>query len=524
MTGEGASTATEERPTSRRSRALQRQVVTLPTRAVSQWAAAFAVMLLALRPLWTIPIQADDFLTLFDIYANGDDDILGRSLRNAARWAAQSDSHFNPVGIFLETLLKGLMMTTTSSTFTAGTIHHTALSGLMLLALPISARLAGRLIRVTTGATVSPSALAIPVAVGFAMSIQVTAPWSMFDPLVAHPIFSALPTVLGLAYLASGLGALGADTLRRRVVMASAIGVLGFLVYEIMIVFVAAFVVIALATRRRHTAALWARLPWLAGPPMATFVIGQAIVASHPDSGYAGTSLELSRAILPSWFVAMRTGEPGVLWGLAFTRVDAGRLVPYAVVGAVLTGALLAGWALIHRRATLAIAPEATGSHLRALLPLALLAALAPAPYLVSAMWRSVLLTPGTTYMHSLTMLWSWAMAIGVVLWWLVRMQPSRRWIAVGVIAVMAWVGVQLSINRQLAASLTARPTMGVDVSAALTDGADWPEADRCASLAQVGAHPLGPMWIGVMNREFEERYGEAYCDSPDIPTIPAGD
>lgn len=212
------------------------------------------------------------------------------------------------------------MMTTTSSTFTAGTIHHAVLSGLMLLTLPISARLASRLLHVTAGATVPSSVLAVPVAVGFAMSIQVTAPWSMYDPLVAHPVFGALSTVLGLAYLTSALGALGADTPRRRVLTASAIGVFGFLVYEIVIVFVATLIVVAWVTRRRHTIALGVRLLWLAGPPMATFAIGQAIVSSHPDSGYGGTSLEFSHAILPSWFVAIRTGEPGVLWGLASAR------------------------------------------------------------------------------------------------------------------------------------------------------------------------------------------------------------
>lgn len=62
-----------------RGRALQRWAVALPARPVINWAAGFGVMLLALRPLWTIPIQADDFLTLFDIYANGDGDILGSS-------------------------------------------------------------------------------------------------------------------------------------------------------------------------------------------------------------------------------------------------------------------------------------------------------------------------------------------------------------------------------------------------------------------------------------------------------------
>lgn len=496
--------------------------------ALVHWLSALGIMLLALRPLWTIPLQADDFLQLFIIHYDADLTVMESSVSNMVHWATVSDTHFNPLGNFLEALLKGGMLATTSPVITASVLHYGTIVALTLITLPLATMLLSRLVRLYSGTTVSCTTLAVPVAVGFAAAAQLTALWSMFDPLVAQPVFGALPTVLGIAYLSTAIGALQESAPARRVAVPSLIGVVGFLVYESMIVFVAALLVVAWTGRRRGLTGLRSRLPWLVVPAMTTFLVSRVIVAGHPDTGYGGTKLSLDPAMLPAWSVATATSQPGGSWGIASRYVDVGRVVPFALLSALLVGAALAAWALLRRRRLRA--PEerddgagAPDGHLptdgrgmaalRPLLPLAALALLAPLPYLVSEAWRDVLLTYGTTYLHSLTVLWCWAMAFALLAVILVP-RLSGRWLGLALVVVTIWVGVQFSINRQLAAELTETPFFGIDVAQALTSSAGLSEPDRCASLAQVRAHPVGSAWIEVLNREFEERHGEPYCRS----------
>lgn len=493
----------------------------------SQWAAAVGIMILALRPIWSIPLQADDFLALF--YINGDNfGVWDTTVQNTQHSLTNSGTHFNPVGIFLESLLKAWMLATDSPILTMSVLHYGTIVGLMLLALPIVTRLLSRLLRVSSGIAVTSTALAIPVAVGFALSAQITAPWAMYDPLVTHPIFAALPTVVGLAYLSSAVGALERRAPVRRVVLASALGVVGFLVYESLIVFVAALVMIAWLGRRRGFSGFRSRLPWLIVPPVATFLVSQLIIAGRPDAAYTGTSFTIDLATAPAWMVSMTTSQPGALWGIASRHVDLSRLVPSALIGAVLVGAALLGWLLWGRtrRAVPAVDDaaatrveekptsldgERAASH--ALVPVVALALCAPVPFLVSRLWVSQLEILGTTYMHSLIVLWCWAMALALIAIQLVRSRGSVAWLVLASLVVTGWVGVQLSINRQLSAELTAHPTVGIDVAEALQHPAPR-EEDRCAMLFAVRPRPDASLFISLLNREFEERYGEPFCTS----------
>lgn len=479
---------------------------------LSHWVVAAGVMVLALRPLWTIPLQGDDFLAV--LYINGDNlGVWETAVRNSRHWLAFSDTHFDPVGIFLESLLKAWMLATDSPILTMSVLHFGTIVGLTLLALPVVASLLSRLLRVFAGLRVTPTTLAVPLAVGFALSAQVTATWAMYDPLVTHPIFAALPTLVGFAYLSSALGSLERSAPVRRAVVAAALGVVGFLIYESQIVFVAALVIIVWLGRHRGLTTLRARLPWLVLPPMATFLISQVIIAGHPDIGYTGTSFIVDLATAPAWVVAMTTSQPGALWGIASQHVALSRVVPSAVVGAVLVGAALLGWLLWVRTRGEAMPTGAGGERAacHALVPVAALALCAPIPFLVSELWVRRLEIFGTTYMHSLIVLWCWAMALAILAVQLVLSRGSMAWLVLATLVVAGWAGVQLSVNRQLAAELAAHPTVGVDVAGALSTHPPG-EDERCASLASVRGRQDASVFIPLLNREFAERHGEPFC------------
>jgi 2-oxo-4-hydroxy-4-carboxy--5-ureidoimidazoline (OHCU) decarboxylase len=76
---------------------------------------------------------------------------------------------------------------------------------------------------------------------------------------------------------------------------------------------------------------------------------------------------------------------------------------------------------------------------------------------------------------------------------------------------VTVWLGVQFSVNRQLGVLLTEHPFLGIDVMKALDD-TTTDEASRCESIAQMKAHPVGPEWTAVLNREYDERHGVPFC------------
>jgi hypothetical protein len=359
--------------------------------------------------------------------------------------------------------------------------------------------------------------------VGFAITAQISAPWSLYDPLVAHPAAGALPTLLGFAYLSSAIGALAPGSSRGRVATACALGVLGFLTYEITIVFVAslgAVAAIAWFRGRGKVAVPWSRLAWIVGVPLAVFVASRAIVAGNPVSGYAGTTFSADPAIGATWMVAAATSEPTALWGVASEYVDLARTGVLAIGGALLIAALLTAWAMWARSWTVDVDVSTrtngpTEPDLRAgpLIGLGIVGTLAPLPFIVTPQWGAALRTFGTTYMHSLIPLWCWAGVMALVAWAVVRRAPSWRVLTISAVAVFLVVGTQLSINHQIAGYMVQHPLLGIDVTGAL-DGttASHSDRERCASLATMRQHPDADTWIRVLNREFEQRHGVPYC------------
>jgi len=277
-------------------------------RAAALWAAGAALVLIGSRPMWRVPLQADDFWLLLTIH-DGQGDVVADSVGYARDWIA-TGTHVNPVGQFLDALLNGTMLTARGDVLTASARHHGTLAVLSVVTMVVAAHLLSRLVRLASGAHLSPATLSVPLGLGFLCTVQITTPWSGFDPLVALPVYGGLQTMLGLAYLAAATRALMRTDSRVSIAGASLLGVLGFLTYDGFVTYVATVVVIAWVFRRSWDSGTgrtrWA-LAWLVLPPLATLLVRRLVVATH-DVGYAGTEWGPDPLITPAaWLTSLHT-------------------------------------------------------------------------------------------------------------------------------------------------------------------------------------------------------------------------
>jgi hypothetical protein len=487
--------------------------------SAASWLCASAAVLWTLHPLWGAPLQADDIVEVL-LVNRFEEGVLPNALASVEHNLRTSSTHFTPLGDLLQGLLKGAMLATTSPVLTASVIHHGFIAAVALTMLALCAHLLGALLSLTGGVRISASRLAVPLALGFAVSVQVTAPWSIFDPLVAHPVFGALPPVFGVAFLLVSVRALAAEpgSGRGTLVLGALIAVAHTVLYEVSAVFFAVLVVVALVGRSRFHD-VRRRLAWLILPAMVTLAVGRQIVATRPTTGYPGTIATVDLSLLPTWVVAVQTSVPGSTWGLASVRgVDLAATGPYALLGAALLGAALLGWAVLLRRGGTSGAEHAAWTargSATAVVPVLALIVLAPAPYVISDSWGAAVRVLGTTYMHSFLAMWCWAMLFAVLAAHVTVRISGRRQVVAGLVAVLAvtaWTATQLSINRQLGTELQANPFRGLDIAEVLADPNPEPEPERCASLATLWQDVPSGGWYEILNREHTERHGEPYC------------
>lgn len=251
--------------------------------------------------------------------------------------------------------------------------------------------LLSRLVRLATGADLSPATLSVPLGLGFLCTAQITALRSGFDPLVALPVYGGLQTMLGLVYLAAATRALTRTDSRVSIAGASLLGVLGFLTYDGFVVYVATVVVIAWVFRRSWDSGTgrtrWA-LAWLVLPPLATLLVSRLVVATH-DVGYAGTEWGADPLITPAaWLTSLHTAAPAATWGVAAEHVDLRGIAPYGLAAGLVAGACFVAWALIDQATKAAGQDQPTRLTARPMLltlaPVVALAALAPVPFVVA--------------------------------------------------------------------------------------------------------------------------------------------
>ncbi len=249
-------------------------------------------MLTALRATWGVPLQGDDFWLIVSIHAD-DGGVWANSINFVSRWIANG-THFNPIGYLLDALLKGGMLASEDPLLSPSVMHHGTIALCALLTVVAASSLLRRLLVIASNVAVATATLSVPVALGFLASTQLTAPWANYDPLVSHPIYASLTTLVGFAYLSVGLGAVMTERSRRSTLTAAALGVVGFLIYEMFIVFVVALacLVILYRTRIAHDHLREAVL-WTIGTPLLSIRPPEVGLGNRVDVGFSDPTRRL---------------------------------------------------------------------------------------------------------------------------------------------------------------------------------------------------------------------------------------
>lgn len=117
--------------------------------------------------------------------------------------------------------------------------------------------------------------------------------------------------------------------------------------------------------------------------------------------------------------------------------------------------------------------------------------------------------------MHSLALLWAWAMTIAVLAVKALELRPRAAVLPALAVAFTLLVAIQVTVNGRVADVLDARPPYGLDVAALLEAEGPATEEERCASLSEVLlVEGLPDAWVTGLNDAYEDRYGAAYCDA----------
>ncbi len=493
------------------------------------WLLGTLVVGAAVWPTMSVPVQADDMLTLFNLGSSDQDGLLPSGIdamtRSLSSFIDGESSHFFPIGAALELTLKRVMLRASAHDVTASGIHHLVFlvfaigtfvsSTLMVVALRRGER------RTRFGAAI----FAVPVAVGFAAAVQVTTIWSTYDPLVAHPVFGGFVTLLGVTYLMLLTYALRSVHRRFNVIACALLSVFGVAVYEGFYSFVAVAMLMVLARIVLGPRASWReqlKVGLGAVGPGFALIVGTRLWSTRASvSTYGGTEVDLGLRSLVSWMTSMQTTMPGSTWSRTMRLVPADGadyVTPLALVGGVAAFVAVAVWLLAARTLDGDNGLPGPGAaspltSLEWLVPIAGMLLLGPMVFAVSAQWGEYLLDAGATYMSATTSYWAWAMMIGIGLQ---RVVTTRSRVLLGAVLsiVLVFAGVQQFLNRSAVAVEVEHPTpFGVDLVKILDDGTPLDETGRCALLAGVSQSLTIPGWRDTLNRQYASRHGVVFCD-----------
>ncbi len=519
------------------------------------WTLGISVVIVAFWPTLSVPTQADDMLILFDIGPRYDGS-LPREMVHAARSSLHnfdlgSSAHFYPLGAALDVGLKRVMLRSSSLHTTASSIHHTAFLAIAIGTFVASVVLVFRLRRSAPPTTLGAAAYAVPVALGFAACLQVTTPWSTYDPVSVHPIYGALVTFLGVAFLAVFADVLRGGKRTLSTLLCAVLGLLGVLTYEGFYPFVgiAILMIIVRIVRRRLSEGSWSanfRAVSATAPALALILGTRYYAGRRPTAGdYQGTAISVNLDSLTAWGTSVHTTSPAGSWGR-----DVSTNHPALVGGhshrplalAFMIVAVLV-WAFVARYIDSPSAVGAAGSdgvetsesdavHVRgrtadlgtdlleltraeSWLPLIATIILCPAIFALSLQWSAYLAQPGNTYMEATSAYWAWAMIVGVAVFHTVSRHRSK-WIAVAVLAgTLMWSAVQMTVNASAVSTEVAAPTpFGLDLARLLDDGVDLDDSGRCELLDKVPQMKDHPNWKASLNELYFERHGELFCST----------
>jgi hypothetical protein len=482
----------------------------------------------AVWPTMSVPVQADDMLTLFNLGSANRDGLLHLATatmdRSMSSFIDGETSHFFPIGLTLEVTLKGAMLRASAHGATASGIHHVVFLLFAIGTYVSSTLLVAGLRRAERTSRFGAAIFAVPVALGFAVAVQVTTLWSTYDPLVSHPVFGGFVTLVGVTYLMLVTYALQPPSRWYYVVASALLSVLGVAVYEGFYAFVAIAMLMVFARVMLGPRAQWRKAVllglWAVGPGFALIVGARLWSARASVSTYGGTEVDLSLTTVVSWVTSMQTTAPGSTWANTMRSVPADRfdyVTSQALLGGIGAIAAISAWLLAARRldrSSMRSTPRTHAPHvsLEWLVPVAGMLLLGPLVFAVSTQWAAYYLTDGVTYMSATTSYWAWAMMIGIGLDRLAGMR-SRLLLGTVLSLVLAFAGVQQLLNGSAVALEVEHPTpFGVDLVKILDDGTPLDEAGRCALLTGVPQSQEIPGWLDTLNRQYASRHGVAFC------------
>ena len=393
------------------------------------WFLGTLVVGAAVWPTQSVPVQADDMLTLFlgssdhgGLIPSAFDTMTG----SVSSFMDGETSHFFPIGLSLDVTLKRAMLGASRHHVTASALHHLVFLLLAIGTFVSSTMLVAALRREECRTRFGTAIFAVPVALGFGAAVQVTTNWSTYDPLVVHPVFGGLVTLLGVTYLMLLSYALQHVRRQFNTVACALLSVIGVAVYEGFYPFVAVAMVMVLA---RVVLGPWASFAeqaklglYAIGPGLALIAGTRLWSARVSLSTYRGTQVELGFQTLVSWVTSIQTTMPGATWGRTLRSVltnGTAYITPLTLLGGVATLMALTVWILAARTLDEGKGQQGHGTlssftSLEWIVPVGGMLLLGPMVFVVSTQWSEYLLEAGATYMSATTSYWAWAMMIGI--------------------------------------------------------------------------------------------------------------
>lgn len=503
------------------------------------WLVGIVIVLAASWASFEVPVQADDLLAFVGVPRAGSlpppFDIPASIGRFITAFLGGRTDHFAPLGLATEESLKRTMRRATDFGLTASGVHHATLAVLTVAGYAASTALVSGLLRRRRG-TPRPYQLAVPIAIAYAACVQITTPWSTYDPLVSHPVFGSLVTVVGITYLAVLTRALNGARGRLSTLAGTVLGLAGVSLYEGFYPFLlvaALMVLISWASDRspERTRAQLRLSGWFLAPAAVLIAVSRTISLFVSHSDYQGTAVHVGAKGIAAWTTSIHSTAPAGSWSQAFAAIaNANLSLRYSYLPAILVGVCASTLLLIRHHSsqphssqqqsgptTEPLSTAATGIWPVAS-PLLALILLNSALFAMTVLWADYLARSGMTYMGATTAYWSWAMAGGLLL----HAATTRCRSTIAAVAIVVAVGMvtwfQTSLNEAVARAELSNPTpFGFDLVRMVDDGTQLDEQERCALLWQF-FDPSDHLHLDTLNWLYVERHQMQFCTSDRTP------
>ena len=287
--------------------------------AVGQWALFVVMSALALKPVLTTAIVADDFYVLFYTEQLG-----GGSFVKALEIGMDGASlgHFNYLGQVIGAMTSWLWIQLSFVHDVRFSVVFAATKLVVYLAVASAAARFCRRALAAGGVSLSPWRTRIYVAVALFGSLQIHVPWSN-DPTGSYPMAGFASAAIGFFVLSFAVDAYVEPSWRRSIGLGIA-ACAAVLYYEINVAVAIALVPVAcmLAFRRDDEGRRSWRNVLLAGIPLGipAFVTLVLRLTTQPEPGgfeYSGTTISTDATLIPSFLKALVSSLPGSAWKLS---------------------------------------------------------------------------------------------------------------------------------------------------------------------------------------------------------------